>query len=264
MLKISIITPCLNSLDLLKETTFSVLNQKTYLDETVELEYIIYDGGSQDGTRQWVDRLNHPAVKFFSEKDKGVYDAIAKGFESATGDIVAYLNCGDYYGPYTFSILNEVFSKADVKWITGYNTWYNQKGYMISANLPYRYRRDFIYKGIYGHLMPIQQESTFWQRELLEYIDMKRLSQFKLAGDYYLWQQFSRIAELKIVKAYLSGFRKHSGQLSENKLLYKAELKEIIKQPTNMLDYIQILFDLLIWYLPDRLKLTMNREIIIP
>jgi glycosyltransferase involved in cell wall biosynthesis len=264
MLKISIITPCLDSFDLLKETVFSVLCQNAYINESVELEYIICDGGSQDGTAQWVEKLNHPAVQFFSEKDNGVYDALAKGLSRCTGDVVAYLNCGDYYSPYTFNILNEVFSNFSTKWITGYNAWYNQKGYLVSANLPYCYRRNFILKGMYGTFLPwIQQESTFWRYELNATINLETLSRFKSAGDYYLWHQFAMVAELNTVKAYLGGFRLHSGQLSENKKQYKAELLTIVDQKPDVFDYFQASIDYILWwFLPDRLKLILNSRII--
>lgn len=265
MLKISIITPCFNSLELLKETAYSVLNQKACLDKQVELEYIIVDGGSTDGTVQWVQRLEKPCIIFISEKDEGLYDAVAKGLRAASGEIVSYLNCGDYYGPYTFHILSDVFSNPDVKWITGYHAWYDKNGYLVAANLPFRYRRNFILKGMYGAFLPyVQQESTLWRRELLESVNLEILSRFKLAGDYYLWHQFAGVAELHIVKAYLGGFREHSGQLSENKGLYKDEMSTIIGQHPSPYDYGVAFFDLVMWYLPDKLKVIMNPEIIIP
>jgi glycosyltransferase involved in cell wall biosynthesis len=254
----------LNSLELLKETVFSVINQKAYLDGNVELEYIICDGGSKDGTAQWVENLDHPAIQFFSEKDNGVYDALAKGLARVTGDVVGYLNCGDYYGPFTFNILNEVFSNSSIKWITGYNAWYHQKGYLVAANLPYCYRRNFILKGMYGTFLPwIQQESTFWRAELNSEIDLNALSRFKLAGDYYIWHQFAGVTELDIVKAYLGGFRAHSGQLSEDKKNYKAELLTMIDRKPGVSDYLQASLDYICWwFLPDRIKTALNPKVL--
>ncbi|MBC2716525.1 MAG: glycosyltransferase [Desulfobacteraceae bacterium] len=262
--KITIITPCLNAMDLLKDTVLSVLSQKAVLENNVELEYIICDGGSTDGSRQWIESLNSPLVHLISESDNGIYDGLVKGLQIASGEIIGYLNAGDYYSPYAFNILKDVFSNANVKWVTGFNVCYNNEGFLISVNLPGRYRRRFIKKGMYGSFLPwIQQESTFWRLELNSLIDLKTLSRFKLAGDYYLWNCFAEQTDLKIVKAYLCGFREHIEQLSENKALYKSELLKISGQRPNAFDYVQAFFDYMIWwFLPDRLKLIMNTDII--
>lgn len=263
--KISIITPCLNSLDLLKDTVFSVLFQKAVMEGQTELEYIICDGESTDGSLEWLESLNHSGIHLMTSKDEGLYDALAKGLKAATGDIVAYLNAGDYYSPYAFNILCNVFADGNVKWITGYSTWYNQKGYLVSALLPYRYRRSLIQKGGYGYLVPwiwIQQESTFWRKELLESVDLKKLANFKFAGDYYLWHQFSKVADLNIVKAYIGGFRQHFGQISQNTKQYHNEMVAIISSRPSVFDYLTVFFDSLVWHMPDRIKLALNPEII--
>lgn len=69
----------LNSLELFKETVNSVLLQKAYLDGQVALEYIICDGGSDDGSIEWLESLENASIKIISEKDTGVYDALSKG-----------------------------------------------------------------------------------------------------------------------------------------------------------------------------------------
>ncbi|MEJ2033788.1 MAG: glycosyltransferase [Deltaproteobacteria bacterium] len=173
--KITIITPSLNSLNLLKETAYSILNQKALLVKDVELEYIIQDGGSTDGTSEWIDSLQHPCIRYSSEKDKGMYEALAKGLSITTGDVIGYLNCGDYLSPYAFDIISRVFLDVKIRWFTGYNTWYNHDGYMISANLPFRYRRGLIRKGIYHKFnLFIQQESTFWRQDLMPELDLEK------------------------------------------------------------------------------------------
>ncbi len=261
MKKISIITPCLNSLPLLKETVLSVLQQKAFFAGQVELEYIICDGGSNDGTFEWIESIENSNVRLISEPDAGIYDALSKGLKSVTGDIIAYLNAGDYYSLYAFNILKDVFSDPNVKWATGYNTWYNQKGFLVQALLPYRYRRSLIQKGVYGYLMPwiwIQQESTFWREELLTGVDLKKLSEFKFAGDYYLWHQFSKVTDLHIVRAHLGGFRKHPGQISEDKKKYQKEISDIFERRPSVYDYVAGFIDTIIWYMPDRIKCALN------
>jgi len=91
-MKISIITVTRNSKTTLNDTILSVLNQ-TYKN----IEYIIIDGASEDGTQELIrsygDRINH----FVSEPDTGMYDAMNKGIKLATGDIVGILNSDDFY-----------------------------------------------------------------------------------------------------------------------------------------------------------------------
>ena len=94
-MKISIITPCLNNRATLEDTCRSVLNQ-TYKD----IEHIVVDGGSEDGTQEMLRSLEttfNGKLHWISEPDNGLYDAINKGIENATGDIVGILNSDDYY-----------------------------------------------------------------------------------------------------------------------------------------------------------------------
>ena len=86
-MKISLITACYNSKATIRTAIESVLAQKG-----VDVEYIIVDGGSKDGT---VDIIKEYGVKYLSEPDKGMYDAINKGIKMSTGDVVGILNADD-------------------------------------------------------------------------------------------------------------------------------------------------------------------------
>lgn len=104
--KISVITPSYNQGQYIEETILSVLNQNY-----PNLEYIIMDGGSTDNTveviKKYADKINF----WVSQKDKGQADAINKGFQKATGDILCWLNSDDYYFP---DILNYVAANIDI------------------------------------------------------------------------------------------------------------------------------------------------------
>ncbi|MDP3557955.1 MAG: glycosyltransferase family 2 protein [Bacteroidota bacterium] len=91
-LKISIITITYNSALTLEQTILSVLNQ-TYQN----IEYIIIDGGSTDGTLQVIEKYKSKLSKFISEKDEGLYDALNKGIDMATGDVIGILHSDDFY-----------------------------------------------------------------------------------------------------------------------------------------------------------------------
>jgi len=91
-LKLSIITVCYNSASTIRDTIESVLSQ-SYAD----IEYIVVDGGSTDGTQAIVESYGQRISAFVSERDKGIYDAMNKGVALATGDVIGILNSDDFY-----------------------------------------------------------------------------------------------------------------------------------------------------------------------
>lgn len=95
MLKVSIITASYNSVRTISDSIESVMMQ-TYEN----IEYIIVDGGSEDGTLEIIEKYEAKfgdRLKYISERDKGIYDAMNKGIHLSTGDIVGILNSDDYY-----------------------------------------------------------------------------------------------------------------------------------------------------------------------
>jgi glycosyltransferase len=92
-MKISIITICYNNAKEMKSAIDSILGQ-TY----AEIEYIIVDGGSTDGTQELVRSYGSRVSQFISEPDKGLYDALNKGFRLATGDFVGLMHSDDLFG----------------------------------------------------------------------------------------------------------------------------------------------------------------------
>ena len=91
-MKISIITPCYNSELTLEDTIESVLSQ-----DYPNVEYIIIDGGSHDNTISIIEKYKDEISMVISEKDDGIYDAMNKGIQISTGDIVGILNSDDFY-----------------------------------------------------------------------------------------------------------------------------------------------------------------------
>lgn len=89
-MKISIITICYNAVEHIDETIRSVLVQ-----DHPDIEHIVIDGGSTDGTQQRIERYQEVLAHYRSEPDKGVYDAMNKGLRAATGEVVAFVNAGD-------------------------------------------------------------------------------------------------------------------------------------------------------------------------
>jgi glycosyltransferase involved in cell wall biosynthesis len=92
-MKVSIITVAFNAFNTIRVALESVLAQ-----DYTNLEYIVVDGGSGDGTQDIINEYSHKITKFISEPDKGIYDAMNKGIQLSTGDFIAFLNADDFYG----------------------------------------------------------------------------------------------------------------------------------------------------------------------
>jgi len=264
----SIVTPCFNAERYIGETIQSILVQTALQSGRVALEYIVVDGQSQDRTveiaRAMMATFAHGTVKIISEPDKGMYDALAKGLQGTTGDICAYLNAGDLYSPHAFDVIADVLQTQSLQWFTGLQIVYNEAGQIVSAHRPFRYRSRLFAAGLYDNvaLNHLQQESTFWHRELHRTLDFARLAQFKYAGDYFLWHQFARQTELKIIQAHLGGFRVHRGQLSEHRQAYHDEIRAIARQP-HIADRLLAFSDKVMSHLPGRLWGQANRDAIV-
>lgn len=104
-IKISIITPSFNSGDYIERAIKSVLRQ-----DYSHWEHIVVDGGSSDGTVEILSKYKHLIWK--SGKDNGQADAMNKGFEQSSGDIIVYLNADDYFFPGAFSAVIDQFKKG--------------------------------------------------------------------------------------------------------------------------------------------------------
>jgi len=105
--KISIITPVFNNVRYIEDCILSVINQKY-----PNLEYIVIDGGSNDGTVQIIEKYASQLAYFISEKDQGQTQALNKGFVKATGDVFAWINADEEYLPDTLHRVGEAFLKA--------------------------------------------------------------------------------------------------------------------------------------------------------
>ncbi len=257
MAKFTVVTACKNAARYIEETVNSVLSQSVFRSGQCELEYLIHDGASTDGTLELLRPYERHGVTLVSEPDAGLYSALANGLQRATGDYVAYLNAGDFFNSAGLGIAAECFELPRVEWVTGYSVTYNDRSQLTRCSLPFRYRRQLIQCGAYGTLLPfIQQESTVWRRSLHSSVDFQFLSTLRYAGDAYLWRCFSTIAELCVVRGHIGGFRIHKGQISENLEGYLRELKTF-SRPISIVDRMHCVSERVLRVMPERISKSL-------
>ena len=185
---------------------------RSVLDQAYDnLEYIIIDGGSTDGSVEIIKR-HAPRLAFWcSEPDGGHGKALNKGFGHATGDIMAWLNSDDIYWPWTLATVAKIFeSFPEVGWITGIGTVVDAQD---RINHCFR-RHTNIYDFLIGRYEGIQQEGTFWRRSLWVAAGCSINENYTLMVDGELWTRFFLKARLYHAQCALGAFRDWGGNRS--------------------------------------------------
>jgi glycosyltransferase involved in cell wall biosynthesis len=115
-LKISVVTVCLNSEKTINKCIQSIIQQNYPRNK---IEHIIIDGGSKDSTLKIIKKKSK-YIKFIqSKKDKGIYDAMNKGIQKCTGDLIVMLNSDDYFFKNTFKIASRYFTTYKIDYLFG-------------------------------------------------------------------------------------------------------------------------------------------------
>ncbi len=203
---VSIVTPSFNQAPFLEQTICSVLDQD-YLRQG-QIEYIIVDGGSTDGSREIIERYAPRLAWWVSEQDRGQTDAINKGFAHATGEVLAWINSDDTYLPWAVSqavaYLQQhpqagmVYGDADLVDAAG----------QVLGRFP---ARQTDYRRLRRGYVHIPQQAAFFRAGLWRQVGPLDPT-FYFAMDYDLWVRLARLAPLH----YLPGgrpwanFRLHS------------------------------------------------------
>jgi glycosyltransferase involved in cell wall biosynthesis len=203
---ISLITPVFNSARYLDATIRSVLSQNY-----PNLEYIIVDGGSTDGSVDIIRGYEPYLHAWISEPDRGMYDAINKGFARSSGECMGWISATDLLHAGSLFVVGGVFRTfPEVEWITGRPTGFNDDGMAVEF---LKLRQWSRFPFLAGANRYIQQESTFWRRSLWDRAGGRVDDSRRSASDFELWVRFFRYAKLYPVDALIGGFRAHPDSL---------------------------------------------------
>lgn len=216
---ITVITVCYNTLAKIEKTIQSVINQSY-----PNIEYIIIDGGSNDGTTDIIRKYQDKVSYWTSEPDNGIYDAMNKGILKSSGEWIIFMNCGDYF--YNNDVLNEIFNgkiyEEDI--IYGNSTSYSQDGtinYFISGekihdleNGPiYRHGASFV-RGV------IHKEFLF---------DLSKIPQIKYALDFdVIFRLYKSAKKFRRIDKFILNYEKEG--ISNNPILNRIYIYKITSE----------------------------------
>jgi glycosyltransferase involved in cell wall biosynthesis len=181
--KVSIITVCLNSKEYIEDTIRSVRGQ-TYKD----IEYIIIDGGSTDGTITVIKKYEKDISYWVSEPDKGISDAFNKGINASKGDIIGIINAGDRYTVDAVSTAVRILKEnPEFDFVYGDLIYTDEKGnpqFLVKGDRNYQ-------KKIYYTLPSLIHPTVFLKRDVYESCGLYEGS-YRLAMDYEFLLRITR------------------------------------------------------------------------
>ena len=225
-MKISIITPTYNSAKTIARTIESVISQN-YSD----LEYIIIDGLSSDNTKDIVSNYQSKIdIKFISEKDNGIYDAMNKGINLATGEIIGILNSDDFFdNNKALSTIAENFSDSKVEAVYG-----DIKYFSNDANKIKRYWKAGEYKESKldnGWIIP--HPALFIRKSVYDKCGLFNTN-LKIAADYEFILRLLKINQINIKYIPETFVRMYNGGTSGNNLKQRIKGWQELKKAWKM------------------------------
>lgn len=211
-MKISVVTVCYNAVDSIEKTINSVINQ-TYQD----VEYVIVDGKSTDGTVDIIKKYSDRVSKWISERDNGIYDAMNKAIDFVSGDYVLFMNSGDYFYSDTvvdsmvrnFSCTTSAVIYGDTKYI---KTWGQFE--LIPDKLD-----------AFRTICPFCHQSAFIKTELMKKYKYNTIYKFAADYDFFhrLWVEGEEMIYFPITISVFDG----SGQSFSGKHPFKVNMEEM-------------------------------------
>jgi glycosyltransferase involved in cell wall biosynthesis len=208
---ISVITPCLNRAQFIREAIRSVMDQN-YPD----IEHIVVDAVSTDGTLAILNE--YPNLRVVSEPDEGMYDAINKGIRMAQGEIIGLLNTDDAYASGCFDAVAEVFEKnPEAQAIVGSATTLDERGKLLANAMP---RPTILPKDLWQRVVlgtPVTN-AWFFRRDVFEKIGLFDTSYRYVADRDFLIRAVLAGIRPRPIEQPLYCYRSHSGSVTINPL----------------------------------------------
>jgi len=203
---VSIVTPVFNGKPYLEETIQSVIGQ-TYDN----IEYIIIDGGSTDGSLEIIQKYEDKIDYWRSELDSGMYEAINKGLKMASGSILAYINSDDTYYLDTVKRVVEYFQRnSDAELIFSDCDFINERGEFLYTYCYPKFRWKFF---ISSNVSSIPQATTFWRSTIHKEVDYFDTI-FKMCADFDFYAKVGRGHHIAHINRPLARFRVHNASLT--------------------------------------------------
>lgn len=231
-MKLSIITVVLNDVDHIEKTILSIIGQPYS-----ELEYIVIDGGSTDGTLDIIKKYEKHISYYVSEKDNGIADAFNKGINNATGEVIGLINSGDFLEKNCLQRIAQEINDSDI--LYGNIQYYDgtKKGYIFKAEHKYlesfmslNHPAVFVKKNIYEiyggfdeaykYAMDYELMLRFYKKGVrFKYLD-KVLSNMALGG----------LSDIHWQAAYREAYEVRKKYLGESVFLYISYLFQVLKR----------------------------------
>lgn len=225
--KITVVTPVYNQEKFLEKTILSIVNQGY-----PNLEYIIIDGGSTDGTVDVIRKYESHLAYWVTESDKGMYHAIQKGFEHSTGEIMCWLNSDDvFFDKCLFAVADIFMHHPEIEWFSARSASIDADGMILGVDnidgvdsIRFCKYDFYLNRGFW-----VPQSSTIWRRTIWEKVGATLDTNLRLAGDFDLWLRFVNVAPLYVANTIIGTYRLREGQLSQMMDRYMAEVRLSVK-----------------------------------
>lgn len=210
-MRFSIVTPVLNGMPWLPQAIASVARQRD--DADLDLEHLVLDGGSTDGSREWLQSHPEFGCHLRFEADHGQTDALARGFSEASGELFGWLNADDILEPGALGRVHDVFvHHPDAVMVSGACLFIDPDGRIVGAMEP---PRAPSFDGLIRIRMNPPQPSTFFRADAYRRVGgLDR--RFDLAMDLDLWIRLARTGQYVVLPSdVLARYRVHPGAKSE-------------------------------------------------
>lgn len=188
-MRVSIITVCFNSAATLRDTIESVLAQSG-----AEIEYIVVDGASDDGSQEILQEYRDRIATIISEPDRGIYDAMNKGIAASTGDVIGILNSDDFFASSnTVADVVAVFKEERIADVVFGDVVFVSPDDLMTVKRYYSSKRFRPWKLRFGYMPP--HPGTFVRRQAYEKVGLYRLD-YRISADYEMFVRLLIIARL--------------------------------------------------------------------